>query len=162
MFLDASRGYMNSLPLISIITPTYNHEKFIGPCIESVLKQAYQNWEQIVIDDGSTDRTAEVVRGFADPRIRYVHQENKGLEALAHTYNLALSICNGEFIAILVGKFRIIRRFFAIAVMGFIVDDEDVFHAHEVGHDALEHLAFGFKRFRRFACATLEELTPAF
>src|ERR1700676_1516199 len=90
-------------PLVSIIRPTFNHEKYIGPCIESLLKQSYQNWELIAIDDGSTDRTAEIIRGFVDPRIRYVHQENKGVEALAHTYNHALTICNGELIAILEG-----------------------------------------------------------
>ena len=90
-------------PLVSIITPAFNHEKYIGPCIESVLKQTYQNWEQIIIDDGSTDRTAGVVRGFADGRVRYVHQENKGIEALAHTYNHALSMCKGELVAILEG-----------------------------------------------------------
>lgn len=91
------------LPLVSIITPTFNHEKYIGPCIESILRQTYQNWELVIIDDGSTDRTAEIIRGFADPRIRYVHQENQGIEALAHTYNRALSLCRGEFIAILEG-----------------------------------------------------------
>jgi glycosyltransferase involved in cell wall biosynthesis len=90
-------------PLVSIITPTFNHERYIGPCIESVLKQTYQNWEQVVIDDGSTDGTAEIARGFADPRIRYEHQENAGIEALAHTYNRALGMSNGELIAILEG-----------------------------------------------------------
>jgi len=90
-------------PLVSIITPTFNQERYIGPCIESVLKQTYQNWEQIVIDDGSSDGTADVIRGFADPRIRYIHQENKGIEVLAHTYNRALSMSTGELVAVLEG-----------------------------------------------------------
>src|SRR6266478_9947535 len=88
---------------VSIITPTYNHEKFVGPCLDSVLAQNYTNWEQIIIDDGSTDRTAEVIKGHADPRIRYVHQENQGIEALAHTYNRALAMAKGTLIAILEG-----------------------------------------------------------
>jgi len=67
------------------------------------LKQTYENWEQIVIDDGSTDRTADIIRSFLDSRIRYVHQENRGIEALAHTYNRALSVSKGELIAILEG-----------------------------------------------------------
>jgi len=89
--------------LISIITPTFNHEQFIGACIESVLAQDYSRWEQIVIDDGSTDRTAEVVRNFSDPRIRYLYQPNQGIEALAHTYNRALESAKGSLIAILEG-----------------------------------------------------------
>lgn len=92
-----------SSPLVSIITPTYNHEAFIAQCIESVLAQTYSNWEQIIIDDGSTDKTAEIVRRYDDPRIRYFHQENAGIEALAHTYNRALSMAQGSLIAILEG-----------------------------------------------------------
>jgi glycosyltransferase involved in cell wall biosynthesis len=90
-------------PVVSIITPTFNHERFIGPCIESVLKQTYVNWEQIIIDDGSSDRTADVIRGYSDSRIRYVYQENRGIEALPHLYNRALSMCRGDLIAILEG-----------------------------------------------------------
>jgi|SRR5579864_146034 len=90
-------------PLVSIITPTYNHEKFIRACIESVLCQTYQNWEQVIIDDGSTDGTAEIVREYRDPRIRYYYQDNAGIEALAHTYNRALSLSRGELTAILEG-----------------------------------------------------------
>ena len=89
--------------MISIITPTYNHESFIGDCIESVLVQTYHDWEMIVIDDGSTDRTGEVVAGFKDPRIRYVRQENKGLWRLAETYNRALGMARGDLVAILEG-----------------------------------------------------------
>lgn len=90
-------------PLVSIITPTYNHERFIGPCIESVLAQTYSNWEQIIIDDGSTDGTRSVVERYKDKRIRYIRQENQGIEALAHTYNRALSASHGSLIAILEG-----------------------------------------------------------
>jgi len=90
-------------PLVSIITPTYNHERFIRDCIESVLRQTYHNWEQIIIDDGSTDGTGEIIRSFRDPRIRYIHQDNKGIAALPHTYNNALAMCNGALVAVLEG-----------------------------------------------------------
>src|SRR6185437_14197635 len=90
-------------PLISVITPTFNHEYFIGCCIESLISQTYLNWEQIIIDDGSTDRTAVSVSRYTDPRIHYYYQQNRGIEALAHTYNNALSKCKGEFVAILEG-----------------------------------------------------------
>ncbi len=90
-------------PLVSIITPTYNHGRFIGACIESVLKQTYSNWEQIVIDDGSSDSTADIVFGFHDPRIRLERQPNRGPFELAQTYNRALALAQQEFIAILEG-----------------------------------------------------------
>jgi glycosyltransferase involved in cell wall biosynthesis len=94
---------MTDLPTVSVITPVYNHEKFVKPCIESLLAQTCSDWEQIIIDDGSTDRTAEVVQSYSDPRIRYCYQENMGIEALAQTYNHALSLCRGQLIAILEG-----------------------------------------------------------
>ncbi len=94
---------MYSTPLVSIITPTYNHERFIGDCIQSVLNQTYPNWEQIIIDDGSTDRTGEIVRFFTDRRIRYVPQKHEGIWRLGATYNRGLSMANGEFIAMLEG-----------------------------------------------------------
>jgi len=90
-------------PFLSVITPTYNHRKFIAACIESVLAQTHSNWEQIIVDDGSTDGTAEIVSRYNDPRIRYVYQENQGIEALAHTYNKALKMAQGSLIAILEG-----------------------------------------------------------
>lgn len=90
-------------PLVSIITPTFNHENYIGPCVESVLKQSFQNWEQVIIDDGSTDGTREQIFRYGDRRVRYLHQQNQGIEALSHTYNRALGLCKGAFIAILEG-----------------------------------------------------------
>jgi glycosyltransferase involved in cell wall biosynthesis len=90
-------------PLVSIITPTFNHEKFIGTCIESVLKQSYQNWEMIIIDDGSSDKTEYEVAKYHDDRIKYVKQENIGIWRLSETYNKALAMSKGDLIAILEG-----------------------------------------------------------
>jgi len=93
-------------PLISIITLTYNHEKYITECIESVLCQTYENWEMIIIDDASTDRTPEIVDEYAskDRRIKFIkHKENYGPYYLDKTYNEALNISRGEWIAILEG-----------------------------------------------------------
>ena len=90
-------------PLVSIITPTYNHALYIGRCLESVLAQTEPRWEQIVVDDGSTDGTAEIVKHFADARIRYVAQPHRGISGLGDAYNLALDLARGEFVAILEG-----------------------------------------------------------
>ena len=99
----AGQANMQKQPLISIITPTYNHERFIGQCIESVLAQIYPHWEHIIIDDGSTDRTGEIVAGYKDERIKYIRQDNVGIWKLGETYNKALQISEGELIAILEG-----------------------------------------------------------
>src|SRR5258706_3449142 len=70
-------------PLVTVIIPAYNYGRFISDTLMSVQGQTYQDWECIVIDDGSTDNTAEVVARFCaqDPRIRYVRQDNAGLAA---------------------------------------------------------------------------------
>ena len=92
-------------PIVTIITPTYNHEKYIWDCIESVKNQTFSNWEMIVINDGSTDKTLDFATKCAegDSRIHVIHQENKGIFRLAETYNKALNLSKGEFIAILEG-----------------------------------------------------------
>ena len=64
---------------LSILMPAYNAERYIGHAIESVLSQTFEDFELLVIDDGSTDRTAEVVRSYTDPRIRIIRQENQGI-----------------------------------------------------------------------------------
>lgn len=91
--------------LVSIITPTYNHEKYIGECIKSAQNQTYSNWEMIVVNDGSTDNTLSVVQSFAakDNRIHILSQENIGIFRLSETYNLALKHSRGKYIAILEG-----------------------------------------------------------
>lgn len=62
--------------LFSVIIPTYNREKLIGRAIKSVLNQSFEDFEIIVIDDGSEDRTEHVVNSFKDERIKYIYQEN--------------------------------------------------------------------------------------
>ena len=85
-------------PLISIIMPSYNRAYTIGDAIQSVLDQSYQNWELLVCDDASDDKTAEVLRGFNDPRIRYMQfTKSNG----AGTRNKGLRLARGEYISYL-------------------------------------------------------------
>jgi glycosyltransferase involved in cell wall biosynthesis len=94
-----------NLPLVSIITPTYNHEKYITDCILSAQSQTFSNWEMLVIDDGSTDNTYSIANELAvdDPRIRVFTQKNIGIFRLCETYNFALSLAKGKYIAVLEG-----------------------------------------------------------
>jgi glycosyltransferase involved in cell wall biosynthesis len=84
--------------LISIMMPAYNAEAYIGPAIESVLAQSYTNWELVVVDDGSVDRTFEIASKYGDSRIKLFKQANQG-EAAAR--NTALRIADGEYLAFL-------------------------------------------------------------
>lgn len=69
--------------LVSVIIPIYDSEKYLAPCIESVLDQTFTNFELLLIDDGSSDRSAEICRYYQgkDKRIRLIHQENAGASA---------------------------------------------------------------------------------
>ncbi len=79
--------------LVSVIIPVYNGGRFLKQALESVLNQTYQKLEVIVIDDGSTDNTKDIVDAFST--IRYIYQENKGV---ASARNKAISIANGEYV----------------------------------------------------------------
>jgi glycosyltransferase involved in cell wall biosynthesis len=98
-----SGDMMTSRPLISILTPVFNQRSYIEQTVSSVLNQTYQNWEWIIVDDGSTDGTGEIIRSFKDGRIRYACQERAGLANLTKTYNRALTMCAGSYIAMLDG-----------------------------------------------------------
>ena len=82
---------------VTVIIPAYNSEEYIGRCLESVLRQSYQDFEVLVINDGSRDNTDAVVKEFAkkDRRVRYVEQKNMGV---ARTRNKAIKLAKGEFI----------------------------------------------------------------
>lgn len=82
---------------VSVIIPTYNHARYVGDAVDSVLRQTYQDFELIVIDDGSTDDSRDVIARFGS-RLRYVRQENRGLAAARNT---GLAIAGGELVALL-------------------------------------------------------------
>ena len=66
---------------IGIVTPAFNVAPYLGETIRSILDQTHQDWSMVVVDDGSTDDTARVVRGFSDPRLRLISQPNAGVSA---------------------------------------------------------------------------------
>ena len=83
---------------ISVIIPAYNHEQYITEAINSVLNQSCQDFEIIIVNDGSTDSTEQKILAIHDPRIQYVNQENSG----AHSaINRGISLARGEYISIL-------------------------------------------------------------
>lgn len=85
--------------LVSVIISTYNRADLVGRAIQSVLNQTYQDFELIVVDDGSIDNTEEVVRNFKDARIHYIrHKENRGAP---FARNYGAKIANGEYISLL-------------------------------------------------------------
>jgi len=84
-------------PIVSVIIPTYNRSKFVKKAIDSVLAQMYKDYEIIVVDDGSTDNTKEVIEPYMD-RIRYIYQENAGASAAR---NIGIKAAKGDWIAFL-------------------------------------------------------------
>src|SRR3972149_8504173 len=81
-------------PKGSSVIPAYNHEKYVGEAIQSVLEQTFPDFELIIINDGSTDNTESEILKFKDDRIRYYSQENRGLSA---TLNRGIELARGEF-----------------------------------------------------------------
>ena len=81
--------------VVSIILPVYNSEKYIGEAIQSVIDQSFQEWELIVINDGSSDRTSLIISAFNDSRIILIEQANSGV---SFSRNMGLLKAKGEFI----------------------------------------------------------------
>lgn len=88
------------MKLVSVIIPVYNVERYIGLAVQSVLNQIYKNWELLIVDDGSSDKSIDICLGFGDPRIKIIRQENRGVCAAR---NMGIRHSRGEYLAFLDG-----------------------------------------------------------
>ncbi len=86
-------------PKVTVFIPAYNREKYIGDAIESILAQTFTNFEILLIDDGSKDRTIEIMRSYQDPRVRIIRNEHN--LGIPKTRNKGIEQARGEFIAML-------------------------------------------------------------
>lgn len=114
---------MNKGRMVSVIMPCYNSEKYIEAALRSVEEQTYENWECIVIDDGSSDRSKEIIKRFEarDNRFRYFYQENMGS---AGAKNAGVEKAEGEFIQFLDSDDVILKDKLKICIGRFIEKPE--------------------------------------
>ncbi len=110
--MTKSDNKQNRFPLVSVVIPLYNHEKFIIDALESVLGEDYPNMEIVIINDGSTDRSDEVVKSWLKEKkikkkhIKYFSRENRGLSA---TLNELINRAEGEYIAVLASDDMLVK-----------------------------------------------------
>ena len=106
---------------ISVIIPVYNAEHYVGRCIESVQAQTYNNWQMILVDDGSKDKSLEICQRYADldKRIHVIHQENQG-PGIAR--NTGIAAAKGEYVVFIDSDDYIEKEYFKLLAQ----HDEDV------------------------------------
>ena len=117
-----------SRPLISIIVPCYNQAEYLDECLQSVLDQTYQNWECIIVNDGSPDNTEEVAKLWLkkDFRFKYFFQDNKGVSAAR---NNGIKNAKGEWILPLDGDDKIGNLYLELGAKKFS-EDTDIVYCH--------------------------------
>jgi len=96
---DEGEFSVKSEDLVSVVIPTYNHAAFLAVALDSLLSQTYENWEAIVVNNYSSDKTIEVVEGFQDSRIRLLNYHNNGVIGAAR--NRGIEIAKGDYVAFL-------------------------------------------------------------
>ncbi len=106
------------MPLISVIVPCYNQAQYLDECLQSVLDQTYQNWECIIVNDGSPDHTEEVAKKWVekDARFKYLYRENGGLSSAR---NAGIEMAEGEWIQFLDSDDKIHKEKFTISSQYF-------------------------------------------
>jgi glycosyltransferase involved in cell wall biosynthesis len=107
------------MPRVTIVAPTYNAAPFVRQCVDSALAQTFRDFELVVVDDGSTDGTPDIVESYRDPRVRCLRLPHRGLRALAESYNAALAASHGELVAVLEGDDYWAPEKLEIQVRGF-------------------------------------------
>jgi glycosyltransferase involved in cell wall biosynthesis len=86
---------MSNTPRVTVLMPVFNGEKYLSQAIDSILQQSYTDFEFVIINDGSTDQTQQILETYKDPRIRLFHQNNLGL---AKSLNMGIRLSRGEYI----------------------------------------------------------------
>ncbi len=84
-------------PVITVLMPVYNAEKFLKEAIESILNQTFSDFEFLIIDDGSVDNSAKIIRSYSDSRIRYIQNEKN--QGISFTLNKGIELASSEYIA---------------------------------------------------------------
>lgn len=115
---------MYKKPCISILSSVFNCRSYIGKTIHSVLNQTYENWEWVILDDGLTDGTGDLIRNINDKRIRYIFQEHAVSQHISRKFNKALMMCKGDLVAVIDGDDYWPHNKLQIQVKSF--DDRDV------------------------------------
>jgi cellulose synthase/poly-beta-1,6-N-acetylglucosamine synthase-like glycosyltransferase len=94
LMLENDLKEMNHQPLVSVIMIFFNEEKFIEEAIASIIAQIYKHWELLLVDDGSTDRSTEIAKSYAEKypeKVRYLEHENHENRGMSATRNLGIS-----------------------------------------------------------------------
>lgn len=110
-------------PLVSIVVPCYNIEQYVKKCVDSILKQSYRQIEILLVDDGSTDGTSEILDDFRDKRIKVLHQNNGGLSAAR---NAGLTFANGKYICFIDGDDYIDDKYVEVMMSRAETENADV------------------------------------
>ena len=112
-------------PLVSVIVPIYNSEKYLDACVQSILNQSYQNLEILLIDDGSKDSSPKMCDDFAkkDERVKVIHKENGGQ---ASARNLGLEIAKGEYIGFVDSDDKILPEMYETLLGAMLESKSDI------------------------------------
>lgn len=116
---------MDYSPLLSIIVPVYNSEKYLKKCLNSIVYQTYTNIEIICVNDGSTDESSKIIEEFKskDKRIKVINQENRGL---AEARNTGIKNIKGEFVAFLDSDDWLQEDFYKLLISRICQDNSDI------------------------------------
>ena len=114
-------------PLLSIIVPAFNIENYISRCLENLINQNYKNIEIIVVNDGSKDKTGEIIDGYAqkDSRIKAIHKKNEGVSIARNT---GIDIAKGDYIGFVDGDDTVDEEMFEVLIENAVKYSADISH----------------------------------
>ncbi|HCR44446.1 MAG TPA: glycosyl transferase family 2, partial [Ruminococcaceae bacterium] len=133
------------LPMISVIIPVYNVEKYVGKCLSSLVEQTYRDFEVIAVNDGSTDNSLDILRHFEARYgfIKVINQENRGM---SQSRNRALKEARGKYIALVDSDDYVAPTYLEELYSACAENDADIsccyYYLHYIGNDFLFEYPF--------------------